>query len=413
MLKEQFLVLIVASTIFGVAANATDYTGKGSCSSTCNRDSSGDATTCGASTFGGAIDVAVRTQFKYKWNCSGSCTYSPQQGCSKTYDPSPKMDAKSATGECGRKKRSDGTTVKGDAWLCDPIASGGDSGSSCGMNFLSRTQADDASQCYDGAVQSWASSCGNTTVTCNAGGGGCDVGPGPSIASKSMACGGGGIGFCSQYCGSTCLDSVNCGNPFLTAICVTDVGGTHPTCAGSPIIIDPLGQGFQLTSVADGVNFKPQASGSAVRFSWTRANSANGWLVLDRNGNGTIDDLSEMFGDQTPQPSIARPNGFNALAVFDSAGNGGNENGRIDPGDQVFWRLRLWVDRNHNGISEARELLALPLAGVFGIDLAYDTQPFYDANGNLFQYQSRIYDLSAHSSPLTYDVFLVTDQRPF
>jgi hypothetical protein len=54
------------------------------------------------------------------------------------------------------------------------------------------------------------------------------------------------------------------------------------TISGSPIIIDTLGQGFHLTSDANGVTFDLAGTGSPVHLAWTDANYGNGFLALDR-----------------------------------------------------------------------------------------------------------------------------------
>jgi hypothetical protein len=145
-----------------------------------------------------------------------------------------------------------------------------------------------------------------------------------------------------------------------------------------------------------------------AHLSWTDPAYSNGWLALDRNRNGKIDDLTELFGNLTPQPESGSPNGYAALTVFDEPRNGGNGNGMIDPGDAIYWELRLWIDRNHNGISEPEELIPLQAAGIFSIDLAYFPANVVDAFGNRFRYKAHITDTSMHKAPLCYDVFLVT-----
>jgi hypothetical protein len=179
-------------------------------------------------------------------------------------------------------------------------------------------------------------------------------------------------------------------------------------CNPSPIIVDVDGSGIGLTSVADGVTFDIFNIGSSVHIAWTAPASTNAFLVLDRDRDGMITSGAELFGNFTPQPASNEPNGFTALAEFDKAENGGNGDGVIDARDAIFSKLRLWQDKNHNGISEPDELHTLPELGVDSISLDFSLSQRTDEFGNRFRFRAKVDDQAhSHGARWAWDVFFI------
>ena len=127
-----------------------------------------------------------------------------------------------------------------------------------------------------------------------------------------------------------------------------------------PLILDLGAPGLEFTGLDDGVPFDINADGLPDQMAWTAGE--DGILALDVDGNGTIDNGTEIFSPYFAGGEHA--SSLAALATLDSNGDG-----LIDSGDAAYGSLQVWQDLNHDGVSDAGELTGLAALGITGINL--------------------------------------------
>lgn len=141
-----------------------------------------------------------------------------------------------------------------------------------------------------------------------------------------------------------------------------------------PLSLDLDGDGKVNTLPRSaGVHFDLDNSGFAEQTAWLAP--GDGFLVLDRNNNSHIDGGAELFGSETTlNNGKVAENGFEALAEWDS-----NADGKITAEDAIYHRLRIWQDKNSNGVVNSGELNTLQAHGIAEIHLDYQNG-FWDGN---------------------------------
>lgn len=160
----------------------------------------------------------------------------------------------------------------------------------------------------------------------------------------------------------------------------------------APLVFDLDGDGIETLSIADtDIYFDMNGDGFAEKAGWISGD--DGALVVDLNGNGTIDDVHELMGDNDSDGSS-----FNELAAYDS-----NNDGIIDANDTDFNDLLVWQDANEDAITDAGELKTLTEVGISSINLDY-TNVYQENNDNTIEYASN-YTKVDGSSGLIADVY--------
>jgi hypothetical protein len=128
-----------------------------------------------------------------------------------------------------------------------------------------------------------------------------------------------------------------------------------------PLVINFNGTAAELTQTK--FQFDLNADGTNEQIASLAPGS--GFLALDKNGDGTINNGSELFGPGSG-------NGFNELAAYDSDGNNW-----IDENDAVFANLRIWAKDSAGN----DQLFTLSQKGVGALYLGNVATPFSVKDG--------------------------------
>ena len=126
-----------------------------------------------------------------------------------------------------------------------------------------------------------------------------------------------------------------------------------------PVMIDLSGKGIRFSDAL----FMFDLDGNGKKELISAPAEETGFLAIDKNGNGIIDDGTELFGPQTG-------NGFSELAHLDD-----DSNGWIDENDEVFDKLLIW-QKAANGSDKLSSLrdAGISALSVTGIDTQFDVR---------------------------------------
>ncbi|WP_269439351.1 beta strand repeat-containing protein, partial [Ralstonia pseudosolanacearum] len=229
----------------------------------------------------------------------------------------------------------------------------------------------------DGLGDNWAPGSGN-----NLPGGSDDAGGGSAGATVPGGTGGGGgaggAGGSSSGMGSSGGTGGGAAGGTGGGGGSSGAGGTTPP-RRDPLVLDLDGDGIETTTTRDGtvILFDHDGDGVKTGTGWVKPD--DGWLVLDRNGNGAIDSGRELFGvDTLKSNGQFATDGFDALRDVDA-----DKDGKIDASDSVFANLRIWRDLNQDGISQTNELTTLSANNIVSIGVNSTAVRTDLGNGNV------------------------------
>ncbi len=145
---------------------------------------------------------------------------------------------------------------------------------------------------------------------------------------------------------------------------------------GEPLVIDLDNDGLTLSSAR--VSFDLLGDGTSQRVTW--AGAREGFLAMDRDGDGAITSVHELLGDKGNCAGRACYDGIESLRAMDS-----NADGVIDAADPAYARLLVWVDANQDAVSQPGELSNLAGNGIRALTLQAQDEAVMHAGGTVLR----------------------------
>ena len=176
-------------------------------------------------------------------------------------------------------------------------------------------------------------------------------------------------------------------------------GAIHVTLtpAVAPVAIDLDGDGLEFLPKSSGTAFDYFRDGTPEATSWI--GSDDGLLVIDTNGDGIVNDISELAFAQITD---AGDTDLEALAaVFDTNGDG-----ILSHADDRFGELGVWQDANSNGVTDLGELVYLMDLGIASLTLTSDGVAYVAAEGDIEVHGQSTYTRIDGSTGILGDVSL-------
>jgi hypothetical protein len=126
-----------------------------------------------------------------------------------------------------------------------------------------------------------------------------------------------------------------------------------------PLVLDLNRNGKADISLYDSLNWNHfDTFGTGFRNTTAWIENGDGMVVRDADGNGQIDSVAEMVGHTSGQ-------GLTDLAAYDSNGDG-----KVDAAEAATAGVKIWVDADYDGVTDAGELKSFEDAGIASISTA-------------------------------------------